>query len=224
MEHLLLLWEALKQGFGNTGITSSRIIVALGLSFLISLYIFYVYRAASKNGFYSRSFGIALGVLSPIMAAMVLTMQSSLIISLSSIGALSIIRFRTPIKDPLDLLFLFWSIGSGIMCGAGVYEIAIFSTLIVTIGILVLSLLPIKKSPLLLVINGDDYSQEKAVMAILSANTKYHKLKSKNITAAGFDMVFEIKTDTENILLSALTQTTGVSSVSLLQHDGELRT
>ena len=223
MKYFELLWNALTQGFGNTGITSSRIVVALGLSFVIGIYIFYVYRAVAKDGFYSRSFSIAMGILAPIMAAMVLTMQSSLIISLSSIGALSIIRFRTPIKDPMDLLFLFWSIGSGIMCGAGVYEIAVISTLMVTIGILILSILPIKKSPYLLVINGDDFHHEKAIMEVIHAQTKYRKVKSKNITSAGFDMVLEIKTEDESALLTALKEQKGVLSLSLLEHDGELR-
>lgn len=223
MDYLKLIWEALAQGFGNTGINTSRIIVALGLAFVIGLYIFYVYRAAAKDGFYSRTFSIAMGILSPIMAAMVLTMQSSLIISLSSIGALSIIRFRTPIKDPMDLLFLFWSIGSGIMCGAGVYEIAIISTLMVTIGILVLSILPVKKSPYLLVINGEDYSKEKEILETVSSYVKYSKVKSKNVTAAGFDMVMEVKTDKDSELIMALRNLEGVQSISLLEHDGELR-
>ena len=223
MKYFELLLEALKQGFGNTGIETSRVLVALGLSFVIGVYIFYVYRAVAKNGFYSRSYSIALGILAPIMAGMVLTMQSSLIISLSSIGALSIIRFRTPIKDPMDLLFLFWSIGSGIMCGAGVYEIAVITTLMVTIGVLILSLLPVKKSPCLLVLNGDDYSQEPTVMEAVKANTKYFKVKSKNITAIGFDMVVEIKTAKEAELITALREISGIHSISVLEHDGELR-
>lgn len=223
MKYIDLILEALKDGFGNTGINTSRIIVALGLSFVIGLYIFYVYRAVSKDGFYSRSFSIALGILAPIMAAMVLTMQSSLIISLSSIGALSIIRFRTPIKDPMDLLFLFWAIGSGIMCGAGVYEIAVITTLMVTIGILILSILPVKKSPYLLVINGEDYSKEKDILEAVSANSRYHKVKSKNVTASGFDMVMEVKTDKDSELIQTLNRIDGVMSISLLEHDGELR-
>ena len=223
MKYIELILEALKEGFGNTGIDTSRVLVALGLSFVIGVYIFYVYRAVAKNGFYSRSYSIALGILAPIMAGMVLTMQSSLIISLSSIGALSIIRFRTPIKDPMDLLFLFWSIGSGIMCGAGVYEIAVITTLMVTIGVLILSLLPVKKSPCLLILNGDDYSQESTVMEAVKANTKYFKVKSKNITAVGFDMIMEIKTAKEAELITALREIQGIHSISVLEHDGELR-
>ena len=223
MKYIELILEALKEGFGNTGIDTSRVLVALGLSFVIGVYIFYVYRAVAKNGFYSRSYSIALGILAPIMAGMVLTMQSSLIISLSSIGALSIIRFRTPIKDPMDLLFLFWSIGSGIMCGAGVYEIAVITTLMVTIGVLILSMLPVKKSPCLLILNGDDYSQEPTVMETVKANTKYFKVKSKNITAVGFDMIMEIKTAKEAELITALREIQGIHSISVLEHDGELR-
>ena len=223
MEQLTLLWETLLSGFLNSGINTSRIIVSLGLSFVIGIYIFYVYRGVGKNGFYSRTFSIAMGILAPLMSAMVLTMQSSLIISLSSIGALSIIRFRTPIKDPMDLFFLFWSISSGIMCGTGAYEIAILATLMITVGILILSILPVKKSPVLLVLNGSNYDMEQEIIKILKSTTKYYKIKSKNITMSGFDMVIELKTNAEHDMISALRKLDGIYSLSLLEHDGTTR-
>ena len=143
IEKLLL---ALMAGFEGTGLNTSRIIIALILSFALGIYIHFVYRIHAQHNLYSKSFNATLAVIAPIMAAMVLTMQSSLIISLSSIGALSIIRFRTPIKDPMDLLYLFWSIGCGIMCGAGVYEVVLWATLIITIGLLIITAFPHKKN------------------------------------------------------------------------------
>ena len=100
--------------------------------------------------FYSKNFNISLAVMSLITAAIILAMQSNLVISLGMVGALSIVRFRTAIKDPMDLAFLFWSISIGIICGAGLYEIALVTSVGVTVFILVLDMLPVGKAPICL--------------------------------------------------------------------------
>ena len=94
-----------------------------------------------------------MSIISVITAGIILAMQSSIVISLGMVGALSIVRFRTAIKDPMDLLFLFWSIGTGIICGAGLYKVAIFLAVLVTVGICLLDMLPARKSPYLLIVN-----------------------------------------------------------------------
>ena len=98
-----------------------------------------------------------------ITSAIILAMQSSIVISLGMVGALSIVRFRTAIKDPMDLLFLFWSIGTGIICGAGLYKVAVILAVMVTVGILILDMLPVRISPWLLIINADSGEREDEV-------------------------------------------------------------
>lgn len=219
IEKLLI---SLLAGFEGTGLNTSRIIVALTLSFILGIYICLVYRACAQNNFYSKNFNATLALITPIMAAMVLTMQSSLIISLSSIGALSIIRFRTPIKDPMDLLYLFWAIGSGIMCGAGVYEVVLWSTLMVSFGLVFLNAFPHRKDSYVLVINGSgDYSQDN-IDAVLQKESRRYKIRSKSITQAQFDIVYEIRTTHSEQLLTQLKQLPAIESVSLITQESEI--
>ena len=137
------------------------------------------------------------------------------------VGALSIVRFRTAIKDPMDLLFLFWSIGTGIICGAGLYKIAIILAVLVTIGILILDMLPVRISPYLLVINADSKELEDSILDLVKEKGAY-KIKSKNITAKGMDMILEVRSKNEKELVDRLSELEGVTSVSLLAHDGEV--
>ena len=113
------------EGFATAELTGRVILAALGIAAVLALYIFFVYRIMTRKTFNSRNYGIALVGVALITAALILTMQSSVVISLGMVGALSIVRFRTAIKDPLDLMFLFWSISVGIICGAGMAQIAV---------------------------------------------------------------------------------------------------
>ena len=110
------------EGFGGSDITTVRILVTLAVTCALALYIFIVYYVATKKTFYSKTFNIALFMIAVITSSIILAMQSNLVISLGMVGALSIVRFRTAIKDPMDLIFLFWSISIGIICGADRYD------------------------------------------------------------------------------------------------------
>lgn len=117
----------------NSDITNTTIIISMVITILIALYIYAIYRLCSNKNFYSKDFNKTLAIMSVITAAIVLAMQSNLVISLGMVGALSIVRFRNAVKNPLDLLFLFWSISVGIICGASLYQVAIIMSLAVTI-------------------------------------------------------------------------------------------
>lgn len=120
---------------------------------LISLYIFFVYRLISRRGFYSKTFNIALFAVSLITSAIVIAIQSNVVVSLGMVGALSIVRFRTAIKDPMDLTFLFWSISVGIICGARQPDIAIILSFGLTVCIVLLDLIPNVRASMLLIVN-----------------------------------------------------------------------
>lgn len=147
--------KSVMEGFSYADLSTTKIIITLAITFLIAVYIFFVYKLVTKSAFYFKSFNISMAIISVVTAGIILAMQSSIVISLGMVGALSIVRFRTAIKDPMDLLFLFWSIGTGIICGAGLYKVAIILAVLVTVGILVLDLLPVRISPYLLIINAD---------------------------------------------------------------------
>jgi len=210
------------QGFTGGDISTGRIAATLIVTVLIALYIFVIYRAVTRKTFYSKTFNISLVALSVITSAIILAMQSNLVISLGMVGALSIIRFRTAIKDPMDLVFLFWAISIGIICGAGLYEIAVLTSLLVTIGIIGLDLIPTSKAPMMLVVNASDLEAEAAVLAAVKASGKVCKVKSRNYTEGHLDMIIEVRVSEEAKLVKAVSEIPAVSSVSLISHDGEV--
>ena len=215
--------KSVLEGFSYADMTTAKIVTTLVITFLLAVYIFFVYKLITKSAFYFKSFNVSMAIISVVTAGIILAMQSSIVISLGMVGALSIVRFRTAIKDPMDLLFLFWSIGTGIICGAGLYEIAVILAVLVTVGILILNMLPARMSPYLLIVNADDADTEDAVYQILEELGAAYRLKSKNITAGGMDLILEVKTKREKELVQKVAKTEGLLSVSLLAHEGEIK-
>ncbi|MBP3457787.1 MAG: DUF4956 domain-containing protein [Lachnospiraceae bacterium] len=213
--------KSVLEGFSYADLSTTKIMTTLIITFAIALYIFFVYKMVTKSAFYFKSFNISMAIISVVTAGIILAMQSSIVISLGMVGALSIVRFRTAIKDPMDLLFLFWSIGTGIICGAGLYKIAIILAVLVTIGILILDMLPVRISPYLLIVNADSKELEDSILDLVKEKGAY-KIKSKNITAKGMDMILEVRSKKEKELVDQLSELEGVTSVSMLAHDGEV--
>ncbi len=200
-----------------------HIIFILLVTVVLSMYIFYIYRLNSHSSFYSRDFNKTLAIMPVLTAAIVLALQSSIVISLGMVGALSIVRFRNAIKSPMDLLFLFWSISTGIICGAGLYVLAIVTCLIVTILSFLLDFIKMPQAPLLLVVNSSDKEIEKKFLPVLNSFAKGYKIRSRNITSAGIDYVIELRTKDEMGLMEACGKLEGLESISLLTHDGDIR-
>ena len=208
--------------FTSMDITTGKIAATLIVTALLALYIFAIYRLVTRKVFYSKNFNISLAVMSLITAAIILAMQSNLVISLGMVGALSIVRFRTAIKDPMDLAFLFWSISIGIICGAGLYEIALVTSVGVTVFILVLDMLPVGKAPMMLVVNSSEMNGEKAVLDVVGKYARYYKVKSRNLSKGRLDLVIELKVKEESALVSEVAALDGMLSASMISHDGEV--
>lgn len=217
-----ILKKSFLESYNVTDLTTADIFIALLAACLIGLYIFLVYRVVTRKAFYSKSFSIALVVLAMITTAVILTIQSSIVVSLGMVGALSIVRFRTAVKDPMDLVFLFWSISVGIICGVGLFELAVIASVSVSLVIAVLELFPAVRLPMLLIVNTSDKSGEKAILETVASHAKNYKVKSRSITTQGLDMVIELrlKKDCDN-LVQEIEALAGVLSASLLLHEGE---
>ena len=114
-----LIMKSFLEGYATSELNVGTMFFCMGIAAAIGLYIFLIYKLVNKNSFYNRNFNISLIALTVITAAIILTIQSNIVVSLGMVGALSIVRFRTAIKYPMDLVFLFWSISVGIICGAG---------------------------------------------------------------------------------------------------------
>ena len=210
------------EGFNGMDITTAKIAATLFVTALLALYIFAIYRLVTRKVFYSKNFNIALAAMSLITAAIILAMQSNLVISLGMVGALSIVRFRTAIKDPMDRVFMFWSISIGIICGAGLYEIALVTSVGVTVFILVLDMLPVGKAPMMLVVNSSEMNGEKAVLDVVGKYARYYKVKSRNLSKGRLDLVIELKVKEESALVSEVAALDGMLSASMISHDGEV--
>lgn len=210
------------EGFASGAIGVSSVIAAICIAALIGVYIFFVYRVITRKTFYSKSFNISLVGVAMITAAIIVTIQSSVVVSLGMVGALSIVRFRTAVKDPMDLMFLFWSISTGIICGAGFAEYAIVLALALTFGILILERLPVAKAPMILVVNATDLDAENKIMEVVRKYSAHSTVKSRNMTSAALDMTIEVRTHEGDHLVREMMQVENVSSATLLAHDGEV--
>lgn len=210
------------EGFASTEITTKTVLVALAIACALALYIFFAYRVITRKTFYSKNFNISLAGVTVITAALILTMQSSVVISLGMVGALSIVRFRTAIKDPMDLMFLFWSISVGIICGAGLAEVAVILSVVITLGILILDHMPVAKAPMILVVNASNLDAEEAVSQVVKKYAKHFNVKSRNMTSSTLDLILELRTAQGSDLVKEVMAVSGVTSASLLAHDGEV--
>jgi uncharacterized membrane protein YhiD involved in acid resistance len=207
----------------NTGDVSLNTII---LTFLIvcifAAYIFAVYRIVTRKTFYNKNFNISLAAITIIVAAIIMTIQSNVVVSLGMVGALSIVRFRTAIKEPMDLVFLFWSIAIGIICGAGLPGIAVAASLVLTVGILVLDAIPVAKAPLLLVIHATDKEIREEILEAVRNNTRIFHVKSQTMETKQLDMIVEVRTKEGNALIDSIERIEGVTRCSLVSHDGEV--
>lgn len=210
------------EGFSSGNISTSTILVTMAVTIVLALYIFVVYFLATKKTFYSKNFNIALALIAVITSSIILAMQSNLVISLGMVGALSIVRFRTAIKDPMDLIFLFWSISIGIICGAQMYTIAILASLILTIGLFLLEMTPVGRAAVILVVNASQTNVEEAVMSSVKKYSKVAEIKSRNITGLGLDLIISCKPEKEAELVQEVAAIEAVHHVSLMAHDGEV--
>ncbi len=218
--------DVLKKSFLNNfspvdaGVTD--MLVVLGITLLLALYLFFIYRILTRKEFYNRNFNLSLVALALITAAIIVTIQSSVVISLGMVGALSIVRFRTAIKEPMDLVFLFWSISLGIICGAGLYHVAIVTTLVVTAAVFGLNLLPAARTPLMLVVEAERKDGvEQRILEAVKAASKYYGVKSRSASNGQLNMVVELRAVKEDEVLEKVCAVDGVGYVSVVRQGGE---
>ena len=210
------------EGFLSSDINVYTASAAMLITCVLAFYIFLVYRLLTRKTFYSKNFNISLAGIALITAGIILTIQSSLVVSLGMVGALSIVRFRTAVKDPIDLMFLFWAIAIGIICGVGLAEIAILLSILMTVGILLLNKLPVAKAPLILVVNVADLDAEDAIVSVVNEYAKHFTVKSRNMTRESLDLILELRTAEGSKLVRNVLDIPTVTSASLMTHDGEV--
>ena len=209
---------------GGTNLSAKGILLLMAIAALVGLYIFVVYKLSSKSAFYSKDLNVTMAGMPIIVAAIMIAMQSNLLVSLGMVGALSIVRFRNAVKNPIDLLYLFWSVSAGIIVGVGLYLLAFVLCIVMTVLLLVLDMVPNAKAPDLLVLRAlaaeVDYEE---VENILKENCKYHKEKARSIKNGESELIIEIRTAKKEALLEALSRVKCMTQINCISHDGECR-
>lgn len=217
-----IIKKSLLEGYATSNITIVTVAVCMLCTLAVALYIFYVYKYINRNAFYNKSFHLSLIMMAIVTAAIILTIQSNIVVSLGMVGALSIIRFRTAIKDPIDLGFLFWSISAGIICGAGFALIAVIASVIITFVIIGILMPAAGKAPLVLVVNAKTYQCEQEIMAIVRSNCQIYKIKARNVSRENLNLVIEISEEHQYELIEALMTLSQVTNASVVEHNGDI--
>lgn len=214
-----VLKKSFLEGYGSVNIDFATVVMCMIITVLMAVYIFMIYRMMNRRAFYNRNFNLSLIALAVITAAIILTIQSNIVISLGMVGALSIVRFRTAVKDPLDLLYLFWAITTGITAGAGMYLIMALSGLIMVLMIAVFSRRQLSGRIFVAIIHCTENCEEKVLQ---SFGRSRYQLKSRTIRGGKVELAVEVfcKKDTP-ALGYAIDQIDGVEDVTLIQYNGE---
>lgn len=205
------------ENFAN--ISLFNIIIGLFITLSVALFIFYIYKITFDGVVYSHSFNTSLVLLSLITSLVIMTISSNIVLSLGMVGALSIVRFRAAIKDPKDIVFMFWAIAAGIASGAGIYPIALGGSLFIGIVLIIMSKKKFEISTYLLIINYDEYAK-KDILSIL--NKLKYILKSKTVANGKIELTLELRKVGENTsYVETLSNIEGVDSAILVKYNGD---
>lgn len=196
--------------------------LAMVLAFAVGLFIFFVYKKCYAGVMYSASFGVTLIGLTMVTALVILAVTSNVILSLGMVGALSIVRFRTAIKEPSDIIFLFWAIAAGIVLAAGFIPLAVFGSLFIGMILLIFSRYKGFQKPYILVIHCEDSASEQQARELAASCVKRLVLKSKSVTPGRIELNYEVRLKSEDSdFINQLSQLPGVSYTTLVSYNGD---
>lgn len=205
-----------------TSVSAVDMVLALVLSFGIGLFIFLIYKKTFAGVMYSSSFGITLVALTMISTFVILAVTSNVVLSLGMVGALSIVRFRTAIKEPLDIAFLFWAIAAGIVLAAGMIPLAVFGSVVIGIVLLIFANKKSHTSPYIVVLRCSGHDSEVAATDFLKKQVKKFNIKSKTVQNGFVEINAEIRLNNENTdFINILSEMNGVSSAVLVSYNGD---
>ena len=205
-----------------TSVTILDMFLALALSFAIGLFIFLVYKKTYAGVIYSSSFGVTLIAMTMISTFVILAVTSNVVLSLGMVGALSIVRFRTAIKEPMDIAFLFWSIAAGIVLAAGMIPLAVIGSVIIGVIILVFANRKAHTNPFIVVLQCENQQSENQATAYLKEHTNRMNVKSKSVQKGAIELNLEIRLkDAATDFMNELAEMEGVRSAVLVSYNGD---
>lgn len=196
--------------------------IGLAVALLVGLFIFMIYKKTLTGVLYSDGFALTLVGLSLVTTLVIMAVTSNVVLSLGMVGALSIVRFRTAIKEPVEIVFLFWSLAVGIVIGAGMIPLAIIGSALIGVILLLFANRKIRKQPYILVMSCKDEVAEQRITEILAKAVEYYTVKSKTVNAAGIEFTAELRTkDAETAFVNRITELEGVGNATLVSYNGE---
>lgn len=205
-----------------TGVSIPDMTLTLLLAFALGLFIYFVYKKTFAGVMYSASFGVTLIALTMITALVILAVTSNVVLSLGMVGALSIVRFRTAIKEPLDIAFLFWAIATGIVLAAGLIPLAVFGCAVIGIVLLVFVNRKTYTNPYIAVLQCADHAGEQRAFECLRQHTGRCVLKSKSVQKGLVELNYEVRLKDDNTdFVNMLSELEGVSSAVLVSYNGD---
>ena len=197
-------------------------LIGLAVALVIGLFIFIIYKKTLTGVLYSSGFALTLVGLSLVTTLVIMAVTSNVVLSLGMVGALPIVRFRTAIKEPVEIVFLFWSLAVGIVIGAGMIPLAVIGSAIIGVILLLFANRKIHNDPYILVTNCTDENAENAVMDILDKEAAHCVVKSKTVTTSGIELTAELRTKTaSSAFVNAIAQLPGVETSTLVSYNGE---
>ena len=206
----------------SAAVSPLDMLLAMALALALGLFIFYIYKKSYCGVMYAASFGVTLVALCLITTLLILAVTSNVVLSLGMVGALSIVRFRTAIKEPMDIAFLFWAIAAGIVLAAGLIPLAVLGSLFVGIVLLVFSRQKNGESPYILVVHCASQDEEAQVRALVEARVRRLNLKSKSVSPGEIELNYEVRLrDADTGFVGELGAMAGVSHVVLVSYNGD---
>lgn len=196
--------------------------IALFLAFLLGLFIFFIYKKSYSGVMYSASFGVTLLALTLITTLLIMTVVSNVVLSLGMVGALSIVRFRTAVKEPMDIAFLFWAIAVGIVLAAGLLPLAVLGSVFIGVVLYVFAHKKTADSPYILVVHCEDSAREKQVRDFVTSQVKRLNLKSKSVDNGWVELNYEVRLKNDSSeFVNQLEAMQGVGRVVLVSYNGD---
>ena len=204
-----------------TAVSLLDMAIALALAFAVGVFIFFVYKKTYKGVMYSSTFGVTLIALTMIATLVILAVTSNVVLSLGMVGALSIVRFRSAIKDPLDIAFLFWAIGAGIVLAAGLIPLGMIGSLLIGAVLLLFVNHKSNDQPYVAVI-GLSAQAEDTVLETLAKGTKKQVVKTKSVSPEGIELTVEVRLqENSTAFMNSLAAIPGVSRATLVSYNGD---
>lgn len=197
-------------------------LIGLAFALALGLFIFLVYKKTFTGVMYSTGFALSLIGLSMVTTLVIMAVTSNVVLSLGMVGALSIVRFRTAIKETMEIVFLFWAIAAGIVIGAGMIPLAIAGSVIIGVVLMIFANRKHIETPYIVVINAGNDEAEKAALDLVSRSVKRFVVKSKSVNASGIEFTAEVRISVSSTdFVNSLIRLEGVTNAALVSYNGE---